>query len=390
MLDFAVSIKSMLAAMFLRLSFHDAGTFDQTVSEGGANGCLMTDATMLMQEENNGLDIAIETLKVIKLGWEAHPMTCVETSNADFIQFAGLFAAVRQLDIPGMTSTKITQLLEFQWGRKDEPNCDIDWTLNLPHFNVNDNENETIPARCLMAGGEIKIKMMDKNGFTSEEATALIGAHTIGLTRTIFGDDHAAPWVANGADDATVDGPVFDNKFFDFLENTIVEDTADAFAANIAPFTLQLFNWFQTESTPSSPKLNHLDTDIVLAFPTQDASVHPNFHDHTTVFANNNNYFLDTFFKALDKMSKLGVINVLSNPTPLCAKGCVIFGLDFSQEILESDLRFAISTAEKQLELKQESRNQEELKKLTTPVQQFILSEDNKVAVPVDDALFKV
>jgi hypothetical protein len=28
------------------MSFHDAGTFDQTMPEGGANGCLLNDPSM--------------------------------------------------------------------------------------------------------------------------------------------------------------------------------------------------------------------------------------------------------------------------------------------------------------------------------------------------------
>ena len=32
----------------------------------------------------------------------------------------------------------------------------------------------------------------------TEEATALIGAHTIGVIRTMFGQGHAGPWVLNG------------------------------------------------------------------------------------------------------------------------------------------------------------------------------------------------
>ena len=48
----------------------------------------------------------------------------------------------------------------------------------------------------------------------------LIGAHTIGQIRNTFGE--ALPWVFNGDDHATADGPVFDNAFHNFLINDIV------------------------------------------------------------------------------------------------------------------------------------------------------------------------
>ena len=54
----------------------------------------------------------------------------------------------------------------FQWGRPDEQVCDTLWTDNLPAFSVG---GASIPARCTAAGGEIKEKMMDRNGFTARE-----------------------------------------------------------------------------------------------------------------------------------------------------------------------------------------------------------------------------
>jgi hypothetical protein len=50
----------------------------------------------------------------------------------------------------------------------------------------------------------------------------------------------------------------------------------------------------------------HLDTDITLAFQPLGPAAHP-FSIKMHQFANSNNQFLQEFFKALDKMSKLGV-----------------------------------------------------------------------------------
>ena len=386
MMNFAVAGDHRLASQWLRLSFHDAGTFDQSVPEGGANGCLMNHPLMRVQDENLHLDLAIETLKTIRDTWESLQSTCIDISSADIIQFSGLFAAVRQEETsPGMTPAKENQLLTFQWGRPDEANCNIDWTLNLPGFALGTSND--IPLRCMMAGKEIKEKMMDKNGFTSEEATALIGAHTIGLTRNVFGDP--APWVTNGADNATPNGPVFDNKYFDFLENTIIEDSIDDFAVNPAPFVIVFPDWFQT---PLSNKLNHLDTDIVLAFPTQDANIHPDFHAHTFAFSINNQHFLNTFHSALTKMSKLGVTALLSNPTA-CTTECggdngvvSIDGITSDVLIqLIADMGAAKATAEKLLAETQTAIREEQILQ-TTPVQKFSLNEEETLAVELDSS----
>ena len=97
-------------------------------------------------------------------------------SSADIIQFAAFFALVRQSsDGPGLTPAKRDILIGntpaignvvFQWGRPDEAACDPDWTLNLPEFSPG---SGSIPDRCTAASGEIKEKMMDRNGFTASK-----------------------------------------------------------------------------------------------------------------------------------------------------------------------------------------------------------------------------
>lgn len=97
LLDIAIKEVPELAAQSLRAAFHDAGTFNQNVpGEGGANGCLMTSQDVLNKGENLGLEIAISVLAPVKETWEDLDTTCVEISNADFLQFAGLLAVIRQ------------------------------------------------------------------------------------------------------------------------------------------------------------------------------------------------------------------------------------------------------------------------------------------------------
>merc|ERR1712127_981085 len=137
-----------------------------------------------------------------------------------------------------------------------------------------------------------------------EEATALIGAHTIGLLRNTFGS-FGGPWVPSGADNATPEGPIMNNEFHDFLKNGIAQNNVADFVSNplpsVAPFTIVFPDWFKDQPM----NRNHLDTDVVLAFPSNGA--HPDYAPATAAFANDNAVFLSKFFQALQKMSSLGV-----------------------------------------------------------------------------------
>lgn len=187
-----------LLPQWLRASFHDAGTFDKDANVGGANGCLLNHLPMRNEPENAFLHLPLNTLMDIKNEWENHPSTCISISSSDLLQFAAFFATIRQTQIPeSLTSgtptvaAKRDRLKQFLWGRQDERNCDILWVENLP--SNPSTSGGGIPGRCTAAGREIKTKMMNKNGFTAEEATVLIGAHTIGMIRNTFGPGFAGP-----------------------------------------------------------------------------------------------------------------------------------------------------------------------------------------------------
>jgi hypothetical protein len=133
-------------------------------------------------------------------------------------------------------------------------------------------------------------------------------------------------------------GPVFDNAYHDFLVNSIVAKDIPTFAAetlvdpfvNTQPFKDVFGNWFLTGSNNDHPTLppfphedlNHLDTDIVLAFPPLSTTAHPDYSVHTHQFASNNTHFLSTFFNALHKMSTLGVNTSLLSPATECKDLC--------------------------------------------------------------------
>lgn len=337
----AIKKTEALAPQWIRLAFHDAGTFNKNKIKGGANGCLLSHKPMRMQDENHSLDLALETLESIKNSWMSQSNVCVSATNADMIQFAGFFAVVRQSGSPGMKTGKRAKVkTSFQWGRPDEKKCRTGWVKCLPGFELGTSPSGNIVKRCMMAGKEIKDKMMDCNGFTARESAALLGAHTIGITRNVF-PGFQFPWSSNGSDNATRHGPKFDNAFHKFLAEDIEAKTAKEFQNNRKPLVQTFPDWHHDPVN----KINHLDTDLAIAFPSEDTNIHPDFHTFTRQFAKSSTAFLQAFMDAFDKMSKLGVTKMLELPLP--CEGCVpiVSALDeqvtlekLSQAVLDADV----------------------------------------------------
>lgn len=98
--------------------------------------------------------------------------------------------------------------------------------------------------------------------------------------------------------------------------NDITATSLSAFASNpppgtsTSPFNLMFPSWFRDDHN----LLNHLDSDIVLAFPSEYTDLYPNFHPFTDMFATDNALFLKAFISALNKMSRLGVDITLHPP----------------------------------------------------------------------------
>lgn len=112
-LDQAANEDPSLPARWLRLAFHDAGTFDQAVPEGGANGCLLSNPLMGSQPENENTGAPLSALESIKTSWEGLSDTCVSISNSDLLyllQYASIFAVVRQKGTPGLNAAKRAEL----------------------------------------------------------------------------------------------------------------------------------------------------------------------------------------------------------------------------------------------------------------------------------------
>ena len=144
------------------------------------------------------------------------------------------------------------------------------------------------------------------------------------------------------------------------------------------PFDKEFLNWFQVSQVPGHPnlKLDHLDSDLAVAFPSLSHSHYPNYHEDTLRFAVSNDAFLQTFFPALDKMSKLGVDVHLQSPGSGCA--CGSGGTSNSnfataeseyEHLVEEikDIGSALALAEEELEAKQYKRR-DEISLVTTPL----------------------
>mmetsp|Transcript_3643 Transcript_3643/g.7042 ORF Transcript_3643/g.7042 Transcript_3643/m.7042 type:complete len:527 (+) Transcript_3643:76-1656(+) len=331
--DFFAGEKALFG-QFSRAAFHDAGTFNQNTGEGGANGCLLNDPAMRLMPENSFLDAPLNTLQAIKDDWHDNEFTCIDVSSADMLQFAIFYIVHRQSGVPeslqspvatATAQVKRNTVINFSlWGRPDADKCLPAWTHHLPGFHTPFSGPLTV-TRCVAAGDEIEDKMMDTNGFTAAEANVLIGTHTIGHIRNTFGQSWNGPWVTSGADTHTPEGPTFNNDFHDFLINDIVADDVLTFVSNpppsVDPFDIVFPDWFADSNTNQQ----HLDTDVILAFPS--VGSHPHYRNDTLDFAADNDTFLKVYFKALDKMGRLGVKGDLFHPTD-CKDHCTGEGGD--------------------------------------------------------------
>jgi catalase (peroxidase I) len=152
-----------LGAMFadvVRLSFHDAGTFDPSDNTGGADGCVDLDAP-----ENNGLAPIIDALSVVVSGGNL--------SRAD------VWALAATMAIEAAGGPRI----EFQIGRSDASSCH--------------GHGDRLPNAELGHSHILEV-MVTKLSFSERETAALMGAHVLGqATRSISGYD--GPWVPRNA-----------------------------------------------------------------------------------------------------------------------------------------------------------------------------------------------
>lgn len=231
--------------ILVRLSWHDAGTFDRNKKTGGPRACMrFAGSGESTYAANAGLHIAQELLSDI-----AHKFTNVSAS--DLWAFAALVA------IQTMGGPKIP----FRYGRADAKSC----SESVEDGRLPDATKGAAHIR------EIFYRM----GMNDEEIVALSGAHTVGRCH---GDrsGFVGAW--------TADPMSFDNAFFkDLLQK----------------------KWVESVNAHGNKQFN--DEEGLMMLPTDMALItDPAFKAVVEKFAASKETFFSSFAKAFQKLQESG------------------------------------------------------------------------------------
>jgi hypothetical protein len=301
-LEIQFKLKPERAPQFLRIAFHEAGSWSASAKVGGTTGCLLNHAATQNEKEHGGLekgDLArqgdalgpIEALKTAKATFNTQNGKCI--SSADITQYCGIWAAHRQAQLAAIKSKLAASKAIFRWGRKDlaVASCKAEWVHNLPGFEVVGNG---FAARMAASAIEIKKKMVTGNGFTVKQAVALTGgAHSIGKIRSQDFSSLAGPWVTGG----DTNGGDFGIKFFEFGKSV----AADVVNGNIQTGSGKSFqtifstHWFGSMQRDRA----WLDTDVCLVSD-------PNFAAFSKEFADSPESFVTSFVQGMELMREFG------------------------------------------------------------------------------------
>lgn len=164
-----------LARGAIRLGFHDAATWNVSLTTGGADGSIVLNPAEAARHENRGLEGIIERTAEWYAQWKSHGI-----SMADLIQLSAITAVA---SCPGGPSIKAFV------GRHNSAALPPEGLIPSPH-----------------ADAEVNIKLFEAKTFTATDLVALLGAHTV--SQQFFVD----PAKAGDAQDTT-DG-VWDTNFY--------------------------------------------------------------------------------------------------------------------------------------------------------------------------------
>jgi len=254
----------------VRLSFHDAGTYDVAGTGGRPDGCILMDAA-----ENGG--IKEDSLIVERIYNESRNVI----SRADFWALAANVALEEALP------NGVTRNIPFRWGRLDVSSCNADFG-KLP-----DSEGNL---------DSVKAWAMNQLGMTEEETVALMGAHTLGRA-VPANSGYRGAWVQADA--------VLDNAYFqDLVDRPWGRETNDFRDIGINRTTTQ---WNDINRMM-------LTTDMVLAYDLGDepntgglfrcggpvACPPSSTRAHVDKFRASNADWYAAFFPAWQKLQELG------------------------------------------------------------------------------------
>ncbi|CAG9334324.1 unnamed protein product [Blepharisma stoltei] len=158
--------------LYLRIAFHDAGTFDKFTNTGGPNGSILN-ATELARDENKGISTVKDVYLNIKTSFPS-------VSLADIIQIGGYVSV----------SASGGPVMPFRFGRADCTASTADTDGRIP-----DPSSKNVRA------------IFRSMGFNDIETVALSGAHTLGGLR--FVGPQLIPF--------TNQPLVFSNKYYQLL-----------------------------------------------------------------------------------------------------------------------------------------------------------------------------
>eukprot|EP00761_Pharyngomonas_kirbyi_P010152 gb/GECH01010170.1/.p1 GENE.gb/GECH01010170.1/~~gb/GECH01010170.1/.p1 ORF type:complete len:269 (+),score=80.40 gb/GECH01010170.1/:1-807(+) len=243
--------------ILVRLSWHDAGTYDKNKQVGGPHGTVRCPAE-LGTPPNAGLEVAVELLQPIK---DKHP----DISYADFYSLAAV-TAIKHMDGPAI-----------QWhpGRSDNPE-----------------EKAMQSDMYLPDGAQGSQHLRDvfyRMGFDDQEIVALSGAHTLGRCRK----------ERSGFDGFWTHHPfTFNNEYFKLLleedwKKTSVKDTGN--------------EQFQ-DKTEGDDFIMMLPSDMALREDSQ-------FRKYVDRYAQSEETFFKDFAAAFQKLQQLGWEGKLQSET---------------------------------------------------------------------------
>jgi hypothetical protein len=214
------------AGGFVRLGFHDAGTFDMhnPTTSGRPDGCV--DLTV---PDNAGLSSVIDMLAP------------VAANHRDAMSRADLWQLAANVAISFSLPRGASMPLQIRYGR-----VDVDMCADSDHSMLPDAELTNQHTRAVF---------VDRMGFEQTEVTALMGAHTLGRADA-DASGYDGSWVQNSA--------TFDNDYYDDIINRPwVRETNQ--------------NGQHLWRDPGNPETLMLNTDMSLAFDIgDDATVNSN------------------------------------------------------------------------------------------------------------------
>jgi catalase (peroxidase I) len=210
MMDFIGKRRNM-APLMIRLSWHDAGTYDAKDGSGGPRACMRFDGGEAAHGANAGLQIARDLVAPLKEKYQ-------DFSNADFWSLAAI-CAIKVMGGP-----------------------DISWRAGRPD---SASGKDSVPDGRLpdaTQGCPHLRSVFHRMGFSDQEIVALSGAHAVGMCH---GDRSGfiGPWTTTALD--------FDNAFFVNLTQMKWHKTKQA-------------NGLEVYVTEDQPGIIMLPTDMAL------------------------------------------------------------------------------------------------------------------------------